>query len=453
MTSSNRRLARAATLAVAATFAVLTLAACGGGGGGPKSMMPSSDGSGTANTPAGGISEAAVTRPIAGSVTQSSDDSQGVTANTVEASVSADSRGLPAADVRGNGWRTQDGNLAFRDHDILPGFRHFVEYRQSQSSGAVRFVSVVSDRNLPAVQDIRATDRWASSSNIAYDSPDGAFDVDTRLYRGILGSLNGVRGTLYCIASCDFEVPSTAPGEQVTFDAIINASIASESDTFDGRYRHSFKFVPQASAQNLPEDMDYLVLGFWENVPAKYIDEFGQRLAPGDQGFTSQFYKDSERGVFVNGNDPFDQRAIQSTTGTATYNGSAFAHYLDTNVDPSTNEGGESYLTGTVTLTADFGGGTQNGTVSGRVDISSSLTGTSAAVTLGSAPIGDSHSGFFTGDTAMTFDGSSFSGKWGGQFYGNGQADGKPGSAAGTFGAATSDGSKAILGAFGAHKQ
>ena len=41
MTSSDRRLARAAPLAVAATFALLTLAACGGGGGGgPTSMMP-----------------------------------------------------------------------------------------------------------------------------------------------------------------------------------------------------------------------------------------------------------------------------------------------------------------------------------------------------------------------------------------------------------------------------
>ena len=53
----------------------------------------------------------------------------------------------------------------------------------------------------------------------------------------------------------------------------------------------------------------------------------------------------------------------------------------------------------------------------------------------------------------MTFDGSSFAGKWGGQFYGNGKADGKPGSAAGTFGAANADGSKTIIGVFGAHKQ
>lgn len=45
MTSFDYRLARAAPLAVATTFALLTLAACGGGGGGSTSMMPPGDGS------------------------------------------------------------------------------------------------------------------------------------------------------------------------------------------------------------------------------------------------------------------------------------------------------------------------------------------------------------------------------------------------------------------------
>lgn len=48
--------ARSASLAVAATFALLTLAACGGGGGGPTSMMPPGDGggSGSGNGTGGG---------------------------------------------------------------------------------------------------------------------------------------------------------------------------------------------------------------------------------------------------------------------------------------------------------------------------------------------------------------------------------------------------------------
>ena len=75
-------------------------------------------------------------------------------------------------------------------------------------------------------------------------------------------------------------------------------------------------------------------------------------------------------------------------------------------------------------------------------------------MTLGSADIGSSNSGFFTGDTSMTFDGSDFSGKWGGQFYGNGaDPTDAPGSVAGTFGGATADGTEGFLGTFGAYKQ
>ena len=51
MTSPDRRPARTATLAVASTFALLTLAACGGGGGGPTSMMPPGGGGGDGSTP------------------------------------------------------------------------------------------------------------------------------------------------------------------------------------------------------------------------------------------------------------------------------------------------------------------------------------------------------------------------------------------------------------------
>ena len=73
-----------------------------------------------------------------------------------------------------------------------------------------------------------------------------------------------------------------------------------------------------------------------------------------------------------------------------------------------------------VALTASFGGGSENGTVSGSMrnfqhldpefaDGIGELTTYPTELTLQSAQIGDSHSGFFTGDTAMTFDGSSFS--------------------------------------------
>ena len=72
---------------------------------------------------------------------------------------------------------------------------------------------------------------------------------------------------------------------------------------------------------------------------------------------------------------------------------------------------------------------------------------------MGSAPIGNSHSGFFKGTASMRFDGSSFAGKWGGQFYANDKSHGMPGSIAGTFGAATAGGTKSVIGAFGAYKR
>ena len=70
------------------------------------------------------------------------------------------------------------------------------------------------------------------------------------------------------------------------------------------------------------------------------------------------------------------------------------------------------------------------------------------------ADIGSSNSGFFTGDTDTTFRGEDYTGKWGGQFFGNDGVSNPPGSVGGTFGAATgaagSGDEKSILGVYGA---
>ena len=47
----------------------------------------------------------------------------------------------------------------------------------------------------------------------------------------------------------------------------------------------------------------------------------------------------------------------------------------------------------------------------------------------------------------------NFTGKWGGGFFGNGEPDGRPGSVAGTFGAATSGGDQGLVGVFSAYTQ
>ena len=51
----------------------------------------------------------------------------------------------------------------------------------------------------------------------------------------------------------------------------------------------------------------------------------------------------------------------------------------------------------------------------------------------------------------MVYEGENYTGKWGGQFFGNDDDDTiPPGSVAGTFGAATSDGANSVLGVYGA---
>ena len=156
----------------------------------------------------------------------------------------------------------------------------------------------------------------------------------------------------------------------------------------------------------------------------------------------------------MDGNDPFRQDNLAGLTGTATYEGDARAVY-------SHQETNRNYFVdGDVRLTADFGDAGSLGSISGTV---SNFTGEGpgsnpydydgVSVSLGTAQIGNDDSGFFTGDTSTSGTDSTFTGKWGGQFYDNGAAaDDHPGSVAGTFGAATADGSESFVGVYGADR-
>jgi len=146
---------------------------------------------------------------------------------------------------------------------------------------------------------------------------------------------------------------------------------------------------------------------------------------------------------------------MAALTGTATYTGLAQGLLSD-------RSGGRTRLTladGWIDLTANFMDGTDLGTIGGRIyEIYDIDTGggpgdtrrpNNPMVTLAAAPIGPSDSGFFTGDASMTDGNRRLAGKWGGQFYGNGAAaTDHPGSVAGTFGVATSDGSFSYIGSY-----
>ena len=183
------------------------------------------------------------------------------------------------------------------------------------------------------------------------------------------------------------------------------------------------------------QDADYLAGGIWVRVPADATS-----------------VADYEFGAFVDGNDPFTQDNLAGLTGTATYSGEATAVY-------SVVSTGRNYFPdATASLTANFGDGAALGTIEGRIhdftgDGPASDSYDGVVVDLGSAAIGDADSGFFTGDVTTTGTDSPFTGKWGGQFYGNGAATDPPGSVAGTFGAATADGGESFVGVFGADRE
>ena len=218
------------------------------------------------------------------------------------------------------------------------------------------------------------------------------------------------------------------------------------------RFVATFTDAPQGSVPD-----DYLVMGWWLRVPSRFVDSDGDLVEGYD---LADFVENIEYGVFVNGGDPYEQANILALEGTATYTGDATAIYLDT-----ANNKESPFLRADVSITADFGTGAELGTVTGTVsnfgrypgevpgprDLTDTELANLGAVSLGTANIGDSHSGFFTGDTSMTVGGDNMTGKWGGQFYGNGEnADVPPEAVAGTFGAANSAGDKVIIGTYAA---
>lgn len=190
------------------------------------------------------------------------------------------------------------------------------------------------------------------------------------------------------------------------------------------------------------DDLDYLSAGIWAYVPEEASDS-------GD--FDSVVY-----GTFTEGNAPFRADLVQGLTGEATYEGDAMGLYTEQTSD--TFEGG--LFDATVELTADFGTPSDTGTIRGSV---TGFSGTNDAtnqpfsfggisLNLGETSIGNTRAGFFTGNTSGSHQGETYSGKWGGEFLGNGSS---PTSVTGTFGAENGDSSnrRTFMGVFGAYEQ
>ena len=180
-------------------------------------------------------------------------------------------------------------------------------------------------------------------------------------------------------------------------------------------------------------DPDYLAGGIWVYVP-----DNAESLA------------NYEFGAFVDGNQPFTQTNLVGLTGTASY---AMANGV-TGVFADESTGENTFFDADVRLIANFGDDSVAGTIDGTINNvrDDDVLFAGAVLTLEMAMDADSD-GLYTGNTSMTFETEAYVGKWGAQFYGNGDAvTDPPSSVAGTFGGATSDDSKSFLGVFGAYK-
>ena len=422
MISSERRLARTATLAVAATFALLTLAACGGGGG--KNGDPPTAVYGVPSTVA---ETAARSAPRLGSVTQSSNAANGVT--------------LDAARID----HAANGDLVLR---------------VSRDSGASREISTGGNVTLLdlAYGQLTDDDPLLPNDSIYYVSlqnrTDGTFVHVLSTKRASLGPAPGAERFHE-----GARVSEWFEGETWEMGAGSSEAYLTLDDPDDTDYRHDGLYCESETGTCRVEDSRvvegtiYLKVGGpaavvrnWDSADTDYL-VFGWWLRPATTGATRP-----EVGIFVDGGRPFSASEFATLTGTATYAGSASAYALgDSNAAdvapfllPSSEGEGRMQLDGTVELTANFGARTIGGEVTlfGDYDDYDS-PGEPAApqpivLNLGRAPIDTAQAGgFFVGNTASGASSSvsGLTGRWGGQFYGAPGDDGRPPYAGGTFGA------------------
>ena len=455
-------------LLVGLAVAVLTTSGCGGGGGGGSSVETSETrvvppvvrvGTGTEPAPATEPEPAPPTEPPvrtaaekaagntpnsgSGSVTQSSTGAGGVTADSVSVSVeryadgtinytdytvreaggwSVDTASASIATLRG-GWKVGEGWEGVEFHQAPGGGR-------GRGTGPGLYVRVYTDIEAP--RRVTTPSRCGVGGAVSAGNS-CTYEVGSRTY-----TLN-MRGSTVCFVGSG--ITNCAGGNINMPNVTINGVTYTMVTEGSGTSRRIARLSPNLAAAagggstELVQDADYLARGVWVRVPA---DGYAASLA------------DYEFGAFADGADPFRQTNLAGLTGAATYTGEATAQH-------SHRETNTNYLVAAdVTLTARFGDVRGLGSIGGAVsNIRGEQPGPGAydgvVITLGTAPIGSADSGFFTGATSSSGTDSPFTGKWGGQFYGNGAAGDRPGSVAGTFSAATADGGEAFVGAYTAH--
>lgn len=385
------------------------------------------------------IRRAANARPRSGSVTQSSNVRNGITLDSVAVTAEYGAGRNNYSIRNGSSWSisTSDGNPRQLDTSAsLDG-----QELSKRTNGGTLYVDVYSDIEAPSSQEVSGSgvprDVKSGDTVSGFTCVGSTCPTDSQK-----GMLNGVSGEFSCPSRCSIRIGGitlASGGGRINLPGGTFNGLTFGEDSFELTSVTGIVFTPDTASQmGMASDADYLAGGVWLFAPdnARSAD-------------------DVVFGAFADGRDPFDQSTLMALQGPARYVGASTGVYL-----VKSSDGTEiGYMNADVTLNADFEGQSDLGTISGSMtDITDAIDGSRypGSLNLNETSIGASNSGFFEGRLSGTVNDHTFSGRWGGQFFGNSEADREPGSVGGTLGGSTgstADGSASFVGVFGASKQ
>ncbi len=252
----------------------------------------------------------------------------------------------------------------------------------------------------------------ANKRNATYGDSGMSEDVDSD--RTLTGSFNGIDGTFKCSGETTCSATANA-----------NGVLTALTGTWTFTPKGDVKTLKVPDAQY---DSDYLSFGYWisETTTAS-----GSRF---------------EVGTLYDGSQPITT-TIATMTGTATYVGEAAGAYARKGDNPAVGE-----FTGHASLTADFGDGTEMGTIEGT--ISQLVDGSQVIDPSWTVELQEANIELGTNPALVTFDGQTpRGGNWRGGFFGTTGTDvtDYPRGVAGDFTGHFENGH--VIGAFGATRR
>ena len=338
------------------------------------------------------------------------------------------------------------------DHGFGVGWQAFKAKKKYDGDGAlkVNFLTDVEASDIlgePYVGNEEGLDRTIFLNDIPTTPVDQDYQIVLVPEGGVTGSLDGDEGVFTC-DSCTLAInPRVGPVGYYP----VGGNVVFTSD--DGG---EAVVLPASPSKDVPV-ADYLSVGNWLYVPDDVTD-----------------FDAYDFGIFAGGGDPFEVTHLMALTGTATYAGDATGMYY---TDRSSSRPHFGFFDADVELMADFGTGSDFGTIDGKVhnfefESDASLFPTELRLetaswrnTEGTNIFQSSHEGadpvpggWIFGDASGSTGGTSWWGRWSGKFFGNSVATTDipvsyaehPGSVGGTFGA--TNGASGLAGSFGAYR-